>query len=406
MKTNKLKTAASLLLTASIAFMSTACTVEFSDPDGSVDKLVEAVEKSEIKVEADTADSSEATNSNDKKSSSSEAQDINKKRDDVNLGENSKSTKPSDTSDKTEPSEAEMTTKETESSKETKDSKTTEPSKENKDIKTTEATETTAKASTSSETKTTKVLEDCCIPFDFYNLTLDCDAGSFAVKAENNKGIVITYNGKEYRPEFLRGTDLCNPFAPVYVQNNGSAYLYIGSSIEDSAGFRHGINVYKLEDDSITFIGAIDGVCPLAQKMTDPDSFITYENPAEELGIDIARIYKVDDTSGMPVPASDIRYFSEVTDAVSFPEDVTGYRVVNGEVTTEQCELSKDVYVRLYETDGETYLDVQLKSGEIVRLDWTEKFAALKVDDNNKDRFRVHNTILNNIDAQIPCYDF
>ena len=51
---------------------------------------------------------------------------------------------------------------------------------------------------------------------------------------------------------------------------------------------------------------------------------------------------------------------------------------------------------------GEPYLDIELKDGTIVRLDWKDIFNEC----DKNDPFYIANAIIANTVNRIPCYDF
>ena len=63
MKANKIIKAASVVLTASIAFMATGCTVEIKDDGNTVDRIIAAAEKSNSSDDQDTTKAQTASTS-------------------------------------------------------------------------------------------------------------------------------------------------------------------------------------------------------------------------------------------------------------------------------------------------------------------------------------------------------
>ena len=171
MKAKKLTKAASLLLTASIAFMASACTVEFSDQNGTVDKVIEAVADKNIDVKVDSSNPGSQDKSVQKADPAPESSD---KRNDA---------------EETSQGDIEISDK--------------------KDV--TDETDATTEADKIEEstiaTQKPLVMEDCCLEFvedyDDRTFNLDCAAGSFSVKAGNTT-IIITYNGKEFGTQTVK----------------------------------------------------------------------------------------------------------------------------------------------------------------------------------------------------------
>lgn len=343
----KAKKIASVLLAASIALTAAACTVEFKDPDGTADKVVDSL-------------AGETTETEDTKVSEAET----------------KSTPDPATTETTE------TTVET-----TADTKDTE--------------ETSAE--TTPETERTVIKEDTCIEFESSGqvYTLDCKHGNFKVEPVNNN-ISITMNGKSFElPIAWDGTQVW-PYGVVYVQRDGNEYLYVGSSLDTEQGFHHDLNVYKISGNEVTFVDHTNGLSVISQKMEDPACFECSMLDSEEKGFDVRGLYEVG-PDGIPMLMDDDQWFFDVCDAVSFPEEVSGYVVVSETVTGDTASVSPDEYVRLVGTDGITYLDIETKAGVRIRLDWTSIFKSYE--DKNYYHY-IAQAVIDNIDDRIPCYDF
>ena len=343
----KAKKIASVLLAASIALTAAACTVEFKDQDGTADKVVDSL-------------AGESTETEDTKVSEAET----------------KSTLDPATTETTE------TTVET-----TADTKDTE--------------ETSAE--TTPETERTVIKEDTCIEFEGSGqvYTLDCKHGNFKVEPVNNN-ISITMNGKSFElPIAWDGTQVW-PYGVVYVQRDGNEYLYVGSSLDTEQGFHHDLNVYKISGNEITFVDHTNGLSVISQKMEDPACFECSMLDSEENGFDVRGLYEVG-PDGIPMLMDDDQWFFDSCDAVSFPEEVSGYVIVNETVTSDTASVSPDEYVRLVGADGITYLDIETKAGVRIRLDWTSIFKSY--DCNNYYHY-IAQAVIDNIDDRIPCYDF
>lgn len=343
----KAKKIASVLLAASIALTAAACTVEFKDQDGTADKVVDSL-------------AGETTETEDTKVSEAET----------------KSTLDPATTETTE------TTVET-----TADTKDTE--------------ETSAE--TTPETERTVIKEDTCIEFEGSGqvYTLDCKHGNFKVEPVNNN-ISITMNGKSFElPIAWDGTQVW-PYGVVYVQRDGNEYLYVGSSLDTEQGFHHDLNVYKISGNEVTFVDHTNGLSVISQKMEDPACFECSMLDSEENGFDVRGLYEVG-PDGIPMLMDDDQWFFDSCDAVSFPEEVSGYVIVNETVTSDTASVSPDEYVRLVGADGITYLDIETKAGVRIRLDWTSIFKSY--DCNNYYHY-IAQAVIDNIDDRIPCYDF
>ena len=378
----KAKKIASLLLTASIALTASACTVEFKDPDGTVDKVVNALASETADDQAEEQDDSEEQD--DKESAST-------KSDDATDARATEKTEKADTTEKTEKTENTETTEATEE----------KTSDNNKADKTTEETSATTETSTTSnETTRTLIKEDVCLLFnnpEHLTYTLDSKHGKFEVDPGDDD-IIITMDGKKFElPITWDGKEVW-PFNVNYVQRDGKEYLYIGSSIQAAKGFYHNLNIYKIDGNNITYVNSVEG---FSVRLGDPLAFTGCLEETEDYGYGINGTYEVG-PDGMPVRNDDLMTFTDVCDAVSFSEEVTGYLVVNDQVTNETASVSPDEYVRLFSTNGKDYLEVAKKDGTRIRLDWTSVFKAC----DKNDQFYIAHAIDANIDSRIACYEF
>lgn len=360
----KAKYFASVLLAASIALASSACAVEFSDQNGTVDKVVNA-------LASDAAEAEDAQASEEKEQKSS--------LDPITT----------DSAEATDDTDAKNTEETSSSDVEIDDKKSTE--------------ETSAE--TTPETVRTIIKEDTCIEFDYagdQTYTLNCNHGDFKVEPGNNNDILITLNSKSFElPISWDGTQVW-PYGVVYVQRDGNEYLYVGSSLDTEQGFHHDLNVYKISGNEVTFVDHTNGLSVISQWMEDPACFVCSMLDSEENGFDIRGLYEVG-PDGMPMLMDDDQWFFDVCDAVSFPEEVSGYVIVSETVTSDTASVSPDEYVRLVGTDGITYLDIETKAGERIRLDWTSIFKSYE----GKNYYHyIAQAVIDNIDDRIPCYDF
>ncbi len=363
----KAKKIASLLLVASIALASSACAVEFSDQNGTVDRVANAL----------TSDAPEATAADTQVSE-----------------EEQKSTLDPITTDTTETTgESDVDSKDPE--------ETTSSDIEIDDKKSTEETS----AETTPEVERTIILEDTCIEFDRVpdsNLvyTLDCKHGNFKVEPGDDD-IIITFNGRTFELPITWDNKQVWPYGVTYVQRYGFEYIYVGSSLETDRGFYHNLNVYKIDGNDITYVNSTDGFSVLSQTMDDPAHFEASLMESEENGFDI-RGYCGVGATGLPVLVDVNMWFYDVRNVVSFTDEVSGYIIVNSQLTSDTASVSPDDYVRLIGTDGMTYLDIETKAGVLIRLDWTSIFDAR----DKNDSFYIAHAIDARIDDRIPSYEF
>ncbi|MCR5804973.1 MAG: hypothetical protein K6G47_12015 [Clostridia bacterium] len=360
----KAKKIASLLLVASIALASSACAVEFSDQNGTVDKVVNA-----LASDAPEAIDTQVSEEKEQKSSL-----------DPITTDSAEETDDTDANDTEETSSADV---------EIDDKKSTE--------------ETSAE--TTPEVERTIILEDTCIEFDRVPdsnqvYTLDCKHGNFKVEPGDDD-IIITFNGRTFELPITWDNKQVWPYGVTYVQRYGFEYIYVESSLETDRGFYHNLNVYKIDGNDITYVNSTDGFSVLSQTMDDPAHFEASLMESEENGFDI-RGYCGVGATGLPVLVDVNMWFYDVRNVVSFTDEVSGYIIVNGQLTSDTASVSPDDYVRLIGTDGMTYLDIETKAGVLIRLDWTSIFDAR----DKNDQFYIAHAIDARIDDRIPSYEF
>ena len=411
---------ASLLLTASIAFTASACTIEVKDQGNTIDKVVEAVANKGIDVKVNdqqigTAATTTSNSSSTKKiqlgnnvPSSTEAVtetteqtadtsaivfDINDKKD--------LTTETSATS--TEITEATTTTETTAAV--TKAPVVTEAPKATEEVKqTAETTPEVTPEPTAEVKKTTELPDDCVIDFINYNYTskwtLDCDMGSFSF--ENGDGCVLaTYDGKVSELPISYNDYLGVVTANTYmIRVNGNTFFWVISSVSpDNHGLRHDLNVYKFENEQFIYYGSIEGLSRI--HFGNTSRFTAVECFDEAASINVVREYCVG-TDGMPQPLTNYREFDTLTNMVTFNGGFSGFIYEDGEKTNNIFVGFEDDYVFLKATDGETYLDVETVNGYTVRIDMTSIYSQF----DHNDPFYVHNAILACVKDSIFYVDY
>ena len=411
---------ASLLLTASIAFTASACTIEIKDQGNTVDKVIQAVADKGIDVKVNdqqigTVATTTSNSSSTKKiqlgnnvPSSTEAVtetteqtadtsaivfDINDKKD--------LTTETSATS--TEITEATTTTETTAAV--TEAPVVTEAPKATEEVK--KPAETTPEVTpepTAEVKKTTELPDDCVIDFINYNYTskwtLDCDMGSFSF--ENGDGCVVaTYDGKVSELPISYNDYLGVVTANTYmIRVNGNTFFWVISSVSpDNHGLRHDLNVYKFENEQFIYYGSIEGLSRI--HFGNTSRFTAVECFDEAASINVVREYCVG-TDGMPQPLTNYREFDTLTNMVTFNGGFSGFIYEDGEKTNNIFVGFEDDYVFLKATDGETYLDVETVNGYTVRIGMTGIYSQF----DHNDPFYVHNAILACVKDSIFYVDY
>ena len=383
MKANKIIKAASVVLTASIAFMAAGCTVEVKDEGNAIGRIIEAAEKSNISdngITIQTQADSTADSAADAETVPTEGLVSEEKN--VQTEETSKGVVEIDNKDKTFIT-IEPTTTENLLENKTKPSETT--------VAETTASETNvSQAQTTTPTTTptaapTKAPEDIFAAlkadtkknyakrFDFYKdgkegWFLYSELGSFDI-TPGDKVVHITYNGNTFDLPITYSDELGVVLADTFlIDRNGTKYLWVCDTVGNDM---HDTNVYKIGDNDITLVGVAKSVSFAQIKTTE------VINGSEWGGMGImyaTREYKVGD-DGMPLPLNDIRTFESITYKLSFWKELEGNIIKNGKVTEETAVIPYNTFVTLVETDGNTYLDVKDADDNLIRVDISETYA-------------------------------
>lgn len=390
MKANKIIKAASVVLTASIAFMATGCTVEIKDDGNTVDRIIAAAEKSNSSDDQDTTKAQAASTS-----------DTEAEEETVSPKETVTEEKPSQiegtskgdakavNNDKTD-STVETTTMDNVFENKTKPSETTvSESKAVTPTATPEAEPAATSASTTTAETTaapTKAPEDIFAAlkadtnknyvksFDFHTdgrngWYLYCELGSFDI-TPGDKVVNITYNGTTFDLPITYCDELGVVLANTYlIDRNGTKYLWVCDTVGNDI---HDTNVYKIGDNDITLVG-------VAENVSFPKIMTTEVMDGHECGgmgiMYATREYKVGD-DGMPSPLDDIRRFdSSLTYKLAFWKELEGNIIKDGKVTDETLVIPYNTFVTLIETDGNTYLDIMDADDNLIRVDISETYA-------------------------------
>ena len=375
MKTNKITTAASILLTASIAFMSTACSVRIKDDGNTVERILAAAsEKTSISVEGDNSE--DITTGTDEQNDS----DIDITIPSSNRSGNIPTDETTGASTKAEDIKINEKTNEvaetTVASKETEKVEATETASETK-IEETKAQVTAEPTEAPTATPTAKPninknkgeKQNYVKEFNIgtNNKFLECDLGYFSVEA-GDKEVLITHDDEVFDLPITYSDELGVVIANCFlVDRNGTKFIWVCDTVGNDL---HDTCVYRLEDDGIIFMGVLYDVSFVDIKTTEA----FFGNEWGGMGIMYAqREYKVAD-NGMPIPLDNIRYFRDLTYNIAFSRDLTGKVIKDGKVTDEEITVKYNTFVTLAETDGETYLDLFDSNNVFIRVDISDVY--------------------------------
>ena len=159
------------------------------------------------------------------------------------------------------------------------------------------------------------------------------------------------------------------------LKKNGQVYLYISAM---HGGDICEINVYSLEYGSINYVGCYDGL--YTNEINSVDSFSCYEHYGRNYMFTLNGYFKVGN-DGMPVLANNCRSIYN-TSPSRIKADYRGQIIRDGKLTNESKIINKGDVVELVKTDLESFIDVKMHDGTVLRLDCTKYFN--EADKNNK----------------------
>lgn len=215
-------------------------------------------------------------------------------------------------------------------------------------------------------------------PLEDYSLALKTDMGVFSIPNEESKidKITIFLDDQAFELECFMD-DVGSTGRAYLVSSNGNIFIYTESSLMDDY---EALNVYKVSDGSISFVGSMEGMdvgAYLGQPFTDPESFEIVDAGGMGISMALAGKFKVGD-DGMPVSISDVWEFREYNPEILyyFENDMTGTDISSSE---EKTVTAGDMFMFLA-TDRETYVDIQTMtmSGDFIRIDITDTVKAAK----------------------------
>lgn len=159
------------------------------------------------------------------------------------------------------------------------------------------------------------------------------------------------------------------------LKKNGQVYLYISAM---HGGDNCEINVYSLEYGSINYVGCYEGL--YASEINSVDSFSCYEHYGRNYMFRLHGFFKVGN-DGMPVLANCIRSIYN-TSPSRIKSDYRGQIIRDGKLTNESKIINKGDVVELIKTDLESFIDVKMQDGTVLRLYCSKNFN--EADKNNK----------------------
>jgi hypothetical protein len=226
----------------------------------------------------------------------------------------------------------------------------------------------------------TEMQEGTIFTFDgkFRNPQLDCMYGSFDITASASDRIKVIYNGKVYE------LSVKNSFPSMYLNTaylakvDGEVYLYVALTREIGSSVACDLDVYRVTDDSITFVGVCEGL--IVRSVTSTNEIFCYEDIPYGSYFSLSRNYRMC-SGGLMEPSDNVCELFPIT-SLTVTKPVTGFVVRDGRVTDEEKtifagELAIPVYVNVSE-----YIDIKDYEGNIIRVDFVNEYNTYYSADN------------------------
>ena len=188
---------------------------------------------------------------------------------------------------------------------------------------------------------------------------LDCTYGSFIIEAPADDRLRITYNDKAYDLS-VKSARLELYVCDAYLfKHSGQVYIYVGTS-RDSI---YDINVYKVTDDSVSYVGTAEYMS--MRIFYGTDEILCYEMNRSNDFPHTSRYYKVG-SDGMPY-TDDPMVRLEWYGALRAKKDMTGYIVRDGVVSRDIKTIYAGDMVEPITIDEREYIDFKDADNEIIR---------------------------------------
>lgn len=188
---------------------------------------------------------------------------------------------------------------------------------------------------------------------------LDCTYGSFIIEAPADDRLRITYNDKAYDLS-VKSARLELYVCDAYLfKHSGQVYIYVGTS-RDSI---YDINVYKVTDDSVSYVGTAEYMS--MRIFYGTDKILCYEMNRSNDFLDTSRYYKVG-SDGMPY-TDDTIVKLEWYGALRAKKEMTGFIVRDGSVTQETKTIYAGDKVEVIYIDESDHIDFKDADNEIIR---------------------------------------
>ena len=190
--------------------------------------------------------------------------------------------------------------------------------------------------------------------------TLDCTYGSFIIEIPADDRVRITYNGKAYDLAVKSARLELFASRAYLFKHNGQTYIYLLTGRDD---YFSDINVYKVTDDSISYVGTAENM--IIRIFYSTDEILCYEmNPQRDFPA-TSRNYKVG-SDGMPYtddPIVKLDWYG----ALRARKEMTGFIVRDGVVTRDTKTIYAGDLVEVVYIDETDHIDFKNADNEIIR---------------------------------------
>ena len=182
------------------------------------------------------------------------------------------------------------------------------------------------------------------------------------------------------------------------IRSNGKTYIYIGVV---RGCYNNELNVYEVTENSIERIG-VENLIISGPSFNNTKSFWCYEYNGTDCQTDVIsfeRNYKVS-SNGMPIPADN---YSELGAWIPVwaKNEMTGYIVKDGKVTSEQYTITKGEPVEPVAVNEVEYIDIKNSKNMTVRVDFTD--LCCEYYDQNDYRW-TYKAVMSLFESEINAY--
>ena len=249
--------------------------------------------------------------------------------------------------------------------------------------------------STSELTSFAKIPEGTVYGMEYDNgFALNEDFGKVKIYPDGTKIAFVT-DGAVSRADITSVTGFSDAWL---IRSNGKTYLYIGVV---RGCYNSELNVYEVTENSIERIG-VENLIISGPSFDNTKSFKCYEYNGTDGQTDVisfVRNYKVS-SNGMPIPADN---YSELGPWIQVwaKNEMTGYIVKDGKVTSEQYTITKGEPVEPVAVNEVEYIDIKNSKNMIVRVDFTD--LCCEYYDQNDYRW-TYKAVMSLFDSEINAY--